>query len=386
MGESMKSDASGGRGGLMVALAQALTMEMSAFKVAIFETLCAAAQWPSLKGRIAGSGVLGVITATLLSPKHPVDRKALMTRLTGLLGSDSPEVLEAQHAQLDRSQHAKLRRATEFAKLRQQLISSGAVKAIVALLDGDAVGAAAAAKTISQLAGIAGDEAIRVELAGAEAISAMLKRLERFRLLKEKNELNEDENEHEDLLEDEEDVVGTIVSSLSDLALVDGCEELLAPVHNSLNSLCGALHACNQRKMIGEILRCLETLGSRYNLWPEMSKELAEDIFRLLLMRSSAAVSFLETLLRHAANTGTTNSLLSEFGDVRPLRRALLELGDASASTRDLIATIDSHTCEHCGKSPTSPLMVCSKCRQVKYCSRECQRTDWKRHKLNGCA
>ena len=74
----------------MVALAQALTMQMSDFKVAVFETLCAAAQWPSLKGRIAGCGVLGVITATLLS-RHPPSAKALMARLCGLLAMDSPE-------------------------------------------------------------------------------------------------------------------------------------------------------------------------------------------------------------------------------------------------------------------------------------------------------
>eukprot|EP00438_Fugacium_kawagutii_P011284 Skav202834 [mRNA] locus=scaffold746:33893:34336:+ [translate_table: standard] len=87
MGQSLKQ----GGGGLMVALAQALTMEMSSFKVAIFETLCAAAQWPSLKGRIAGSGVLGVVTATLLSPVAPSANKALMAKLCGLLATDSPE-------------------------------------------------------------------------------------------------------------------------------------------------------------------------------------------------------------------------------------------------------------------------------------------------------
>ena len=90
MGQSVNENENGG--GLMVALAQALMMNgYSDFKVAIFETLCAAAQWPSLKGRIAGSGVLGVITATLLSPRHPPSSKALMVRLCGLLATDSVE-------------------------------------------------------------------------------------------------------------------------------------------------------------------------------------------------------------------------------------------------------------------------------------------------------
>ena len=160
MGQSMK-----GNGGLMVALAQALAMDMTPFKEAVFETLCAAAQWPSLKGRIAGSGVLGVITATLLSPRHPATVKALMVRLCGLLAADSLEAISLGDA----------RRAEEFSKLRGQLISSGAIKAIVGLLAAsEGPAAAAAATAVVQLA-LAGDAAIRTELLQADAATVLLR-------------------------------------------------------------------------------------------------------------------------------------------------------------------------------------------------------------------
>merc|ERR1719265_103939 len=98
------------QGGLMVALAQALMKEMSEFKVAIFETLAAAARWPSLRGRIAGSGVLGVVTATLLAPGQPPPVKALMARTCGFLTVDAVETTKLGDE----------RRAQEFAKLRGQ--------------------------------------------------------------------------------------------------------------------------------------------------------------------------------------------------------------------------------------------------------------------------
>ena len=37
--------------------------------------------------------------------------------------------------------------------------------------------------------------------------------------------------------------------------------------------------------------------------------------------------------------------------------------------------------CSHCEKF-SEDLKRCSRCRQANYCSSECQRNDWKRHKL----
>jgi hypothetical protein len=39
-----------------------------------------------------------------------------------------------------------------------------------------------------------------------------------------------------------------------------------------------------------------------------------------------------------------------------------------------------SKTCRSCGVAPEK-LMACSSCKKVRYCSRECQKADWKRHK-----
>lgn len=41
--------------------------------------------------------------------------------------------------------------------------------------------------------------------------------------------------------------------------------------------------------------------------------------------------------------------------------------------------------CSYCNKiynNKKQKLQVCGKCRQVKYCGKECQKSDWKKHKL----
>ncbi|KAG0016260.1 hypothetical protein BGZ80_009333 [Entomortierella chlamydospora] len=44
---------------------------------------------------------------------------------------------------------------------------------------------------------------------------------------------------------------------------------------------------------------------------------------------------------------------------------------------------VETPKCSRCSKLPTNanPLKRCSKCRAVTYCSRECQKEDWKAHK-----
>eukprot|EP00927_Polykrikos_kofoidii_P052366 TRINITY_DN46165_c0_g1_i1.p1 TRINITY_DN46165_c0_g1~~TRINITY_DN46165_c0_g1_i1.p1 ORF type:complete len:556 (+),score=119.44 TRINITY_DN46165_c0_g1_i1:70-1737(+) len=165
MGQSMKT----GQGGLMVALAQALMRDMTDFKVAVFEALAACARWPSLRGRIAGSGVLGVVTATLLAPRHGPASKALMARLAGLLCVDVPETKRLGDA----------RREEEFSKLRGQLISSGAVKAFAALVRAGAHprSSEAAAEAIAGLAGEGGDATSRRALVDASVVPALLSRV-----------------------------------------------------------------------------------------------------------------------------------------------------------------------------------------------------------------
>ena len=39
----------------------------------------------------------------------------------------------------------------------------------------------------------------------------------------------------------------------------------------------------------------------------------------------------------------------------------------------------EGQACAKCGKSHST--MICSACRNVVYCSQDCQREDWKRHK-----
>ena len=362
MGQSLKS----GGGGLMVALAQALAMDVTAFKEAVFETLCAAAQWPSLKGRIAGSGVLGVVTAMLLSPRHPATVKALMVRLCGLLAADSLETISL----------GDTRRAEEFAKLRGQLISSGAVKAIVGLATTEGVAAAAAATAMVQLA-CAGDTAIRTELAEADAIPTLLRCVARLSKIEEKEETGDDSDV--DILGDAApEAAATALSRL--LAFEgDGCQDLLAPVlePSALKSFCSVLHvAGGDRRALEQVLRCLELAGSRHGAWPPLQPELCEDLRKNLVLRSGAAAAYLQALSSHFGAKATLHC----FGDLRSLQRALEPLSAAAPAAALLESLATTQACGQCGTIRQS-LMACGRCGEVAYCSRDCQRQHWKLHK-----
>jgi hypothetical protein len=70
--------------------------------------------------------------------------------------------------------------------------------------------------------------------------------------------------------------------------------------------------------------------------------------------------------------------------DIEPLGNSVAELGIAqtsqgSVSTQNQNGRNDS-SCNLCGKAGTKK---CSQCEKVKYCSRTCQRQDWKKYKKN---
>jgi len=154
----------------MVALAQALLRDMTPFKKTIFETLDAAAVWPSVRGRVAGSGVLGVVVATMLAPQQRASTKALMVRL-------------ASHIVVDAVETKRLgdeKREAEFSKLRAQLISSGAVKAFASMVHDSSKRrklAVATANAIAALADAGGDGESRRALIEARAVEALPSKL-----------------------------------------------------------------------------------------------------------------------------------------------------------------------------------------------------------------
>lgn len=45
------------------------------------------------------------------------------------------------------------------------------------------------------------------------------------------------------------------------------------------------------------------------------------------------------------------------------------------------ISRADKYTCDYCNKSSTEKLMICSRCRNVAYCNRDCQSAAWLGHK-----
>ncbi|KAF8991943.1 hypothetical protein BDQ17DRAFT_1188267, partial [Cyathus striatus] len=49
--------------------------------------------------------------------------------------------------------------------------------------------------------------------------------------------------------------------------------------------------------------------------------------------------------------------------------------------TEDPVLEPDEYHCTQCQSEGNPTLKICTGCRKVRYCSEECQKTDWKRHK-----
>lgn len=109
---------SGGMG-LQRTLILAVTGKLPEAPLAALDALAALAEAPTLVGRIAGSGVLGLASAVVLSPASPSAARAVALRAAAAMAIDNEEVAQA----------AGEERAQEFSKLRKQLFETGVVTA-----------------------------------------------------------------------------------------------------------------------------------------------------------------------------------------------------------------------------------------------------------------
>jgi len=392
------------------------------FKVAVLEKMASAESLPSLRGRVAGSGILGVVTATLLAPRHPPAVKALMVRLCSTLTVDN----------LDTIQLGDARRAEEFAKLRQQLISSGTIKAIadMARPGTDSGLMVAAINAISAFAGPGGDSVMRATLVEVGAVAALLAHVSdsngqpavetetplegdstgnQAPAVVPEVEMEQDESnggshvqaaaassqnpgtkeERDNSSGDEEDGAREVglraaVSALACLAaaLGDGSSELVQQLREpstlgKIRRLVGDSAASSNtsresRETEEQAFKCLDSFGRHLGTWPEVDENLASDIARALAFGSSAAGDFLVAMLEDGARAAS-------LGDLRSLRRTIRQNSQPrSAVARALEAR---HGCEHCGRASSASLLACTGCRAVEYCSRDCQKAAWKSHK-----
>ena len=82
--------------------------------------------------------------------------------------------------------------------------------------------------------------------------------------------------------------------------------------------------------------------------------------------------------LTQPSSLSTFLSALGQFGDLPS------ELQKELQSTKAIMPKSVKSMCENC-KGSERKMMVCGQCRQAYYCSRECQKKDWKQHKKS-CA
>eukprot|EP00930_Biecheleria_cincta_P035743 TRINITY_DN24568_c0_g1_i1.p1 TRINITY_DN24568_c0_g1~~TRINITY_DN24568_c0_g1_i1.p1 ORF type:complete len:530 (-),score=96.21 TRINITY_DN24568_c0_g1_i1:458-1918(-) len=397
MGQSMKDDGAQ-KGGLMVALAQALMTDMPSFKVAIFETLAAAARWPSLRGQVAGSGVLGVVTATLLAPRHPPPIKGLMAKLVGLCSTDAPEPALLGDP----------RRVEEFAKMRGQLLSSGTPKALVALLGSDGA-CVAAAGTLALLAGPDGqsDETTRKALVEAGMVEALMAQMPGW--VKPSGSADVEVDGRDDASmpgdanlpqtkpktvdgdqsasEDDEDIaLPAVLTALTAVARCEGsgAAELWEPLckaenlHLLRDLLKDDAPVAVSKQAIEQVLTCLSTLGRPAPgpaAVPAIDDSLAADLRRLLVLGSEAVGVYLKALL-------SNRKYAAQLGDLRPLRQSLR----VTKLHSEVVTALESiQACDQCGKTSEIAVLSCGGCKKAVYCSRECQKAAWKSHKTS-CA
>ena len=81
------------------------------------------------------------------------------------------------------------------------------------------------------------------------------------------------------------------------------------------------------------------------------------------------------------ANAVVQQKVASENSGASRTCNATLDSDDSESKTGDNSTLFNF--CSNCQKQPKDPsdLKICSKCRLSKYCSRECQAADWRRHK-----
>lgn len=140
----------------------------------------------------------------------------------------------------------------------------------------------------------------------------------------------------------------------------DECASMSSRIAQNPSSLCG----CGQGKVT-------DAFRSTKDWAP-----LAEHVTRIAIS-PLFAVSFLEDVGKDYGEASRDHGLSDET--VRKMMRT------GSAGSLSLQGEASGVRCKACAKSlPEGKRMMCSRCKKVVYCSRECQASDWKTHK-RGC-
>ncbi|KAJ7041998.1 hypothetical protein C8F04DRAFT_1208237 [Mycena alexandri] len=92
--------------------------------------------------------------------------------------------------------------------------------------------------------------------------------------------------------------------------------------------------------------------------------------------------TFIPSLLSNELESIDTLLKQSNKRVPKTVRYEVLGSKDSRPDVSAVWKSKNSRQCAHCQKSSTSDLQLCSRCRLIHYCSRECQRSAWPMHKL----
>jgi hypothetical protein len=160
----------------------------------------------------------------------------------------------------------------------------------------------------------------------------------------------------------------------------EGADKVLEPLRQApaLCLLRGLLtvQGSTGHRASAHAMLCLARL-IRSGTWPDVDSELAADLTRFLVIGNKVEVEGVASLVSALASDRTR---LVHLGDVRSLQRALASKQSVDvAAVAKVLQTVG--ICDACGVVASRQPLLCSGCRKVSYCSRDCQKVAWRSHK-----
>ena len=373
---------------LMQTLMMAAAGRFAPHKVAALRCLLVFASYARHRGPVAGSGILGVISALVLCASSPAETRSLAIEALAAFCVDADNIF------------GDALREAEFAKLRAQLVQVGIPGVLVRCVLAEDALMSAAASTLAKFVACR-DMHESISAAGiVPAISALLVRERTTDAPKVEEERDEDlgpcdgkERTEARYTAAVRMLLGVIGACVTDFADSRASSQLMVDLQPRLgisaddagaepsligNLICALSMGAQRGELCESIVHCLHVLilccHARVGLVE--SADLATCIKRCLIMSNNAVIARCIELIESLAATPVTAQALI----AARVHEVLRQLGSEPALTA--LRLLPCY-CNHCLKTAEvgRALLRCSRCRQANYCSAQCQRADFSSHR-----